>query len=424
MITTTRNCLLYAIFAGSCALPLFGASPPDPTPASTYARMYLAANKTSDAQVPDFCKTLPCADDTAKCSEIKQIVSLVIAAGKGVTNAAPPKESAPPPAGSKPGEAAATANAPAASPAAGTDLGKPNGADDKAGKIDATGMEKSPTTVLPNASINTSSNLNLVTTTIFAGTLRFNEYYPGLTLSASAATSKPSSTTTTRYSDVQMLVPEGAALGLYLSPFSVTVPKRKLSELDTHFGDRRQVVDRIYYNYDKRMKSTLDGVTMVNEIDDPIFLSYLRGGIGAKVVNRSQNPAAASTSTAPSSGTQPNSTADYGLAGSAYLGVGADGGLFALNSSTSGSSMAQKATTAGAFRIEGLLTATWADKKSVLMLYPNASKTPQDLFWGAYARFTLSLNTKVNLSIQYAIPFGCSKAYAGKAVLFGATVSQ
>jgi hypothetical protein len=57
------------------------------------------------------------------------------------------------------------------------------------------------------------------------------------------------------------------------------------------------------------------------------------------------------------------------------------------------------------------------------MLYPNATK-PQDVFYGAYARFSLSLNSNIKLSVQYAVPFGNSKAYAGKALLFGATVSQ
>ena len=422
MITTIRNRLLYAIFAGSCALPLSGAPTQDPTPASTYARMYLAANKTSDAQVPDFCQTLPCADDAGKCSEIKQIVSMVIAAGKGVTNAAPPTESPLPPAVSKQKEVAAPANAPVAPSAANADQGKPAAATTtgQSATIDPADMKNTEPTVLPNASINTSGNLNLVTTTLFSGTLRIFNKYPGVTLSASAATSKPNSTTTTRYSDVQMLVPEGAALGLYVSPVNSDVPKAVVSDSTASFADRRQVADRIYYHYDQRIPSTLNHSIMVNEIDDPIFLSYLRDGIGAKVINRSQEPTAASTSTAPSSGTQPSSTADYGLAGSAYLGLGADGGLFALNNTTAGS---MQNTTAGVYRIEGLITATWADKKSVQALYPNASN-PRDLFFGAYGRFSLSLNSNVKLSIQYAYPFGSSKAYTGKAVLFGATVSQ
>jgi hypothetical protein len=418
MHTTIRSHLLCVAFAGSCALPLFAASPPDPTPASTYARMYLAANRTSDAQVADFCQMLPCADDAAKCSEIKQIVSMVIAAGKGVTSAAAPKESPPPPDVSKPGEVAAPAPAPApvAAPAA--------AGGGTSGTKDVTDTQKNPTTVLPNASINTSSNLNLVTTTLFTGTIRVANYRPGLTLSASAATSKPSSTTTTRYSDVQMLIPEGAALGLYLSPFNlapvhISDPQKDSSTPSPGFADRRQVVDRYYLRHNS-ISSTTDSSTQINEIDDPITLVYIRNGVGAKVVNRSQDPAAASTSTTPSSGTQPSTTADYGLAGSAYLGLGADGGLLSLNSATAGGS---KTTTAGAFRIEGLLTATWTDKKSVLALYPNAS-SQKDLFFGAYGRFSLSLNSNVKLSIQYAYPFGNSKGYTGKALLFGATVSQ
>jgi hypothetical protein len=208
-----------------------------------------------------------------------------------------------------------------------------------------------------------------------------------------------------------MLYPEGAALGLYLSPGNSAVTGAS-SASSTPFADRRQVVDRFYIHGSKTVKSPSGGSEDIYEIDEPRTLVYIRNGVGAKVINRSQDPSVASTSTSSSSGTQPSSTADYGLAGSAYFGLGADGGLFALNK-----------TTAGAFRIEGLLTATWADKNSVLMLYPNATK-PQDVFYGAYARFSLSLNSNIKLSVQYAVPFGNSKAYAGKALLFGATVSQ
>jgi hypothetical protein len=316
-----------------------------------------------------------------------------------------------------PTPAPAPTNANAAQPPGtgnqGTPVAQPSSNAPTSGTTSPVQTTPAASTILPNVSIKTSDNLNLVTTTLFSGTINTFGKFPGLTLSATAATSKPTSASSTRYSDVQMLIPEGAALGLYLSPFNSDVPN-KVQDTDTPFADRRQVVDRYYFNYNKPpIVSTLDPNKKINEIDDPITLFYVRDGVGAKMVNRSQDPTVESTGTAPSSSsTQTSSTADYGIAASAFLGLGADGGLLA------------DSKTAGAFRIEGLITATWADKQSVLTLYPNSPKSPQDAIFGAYAHFSLSLNSNIKLDVQYAVPFGYSKAYVNKAVLFGATVSR
>jgi hypothetical protein len=255
------------------------------------------------------------------------------------------------------------------------------------------------------------------------------DYYPGVTLYAAASTKGTSSSTSsvqgsTKYSDLEILVPEAATLGLYLSPISQNPFSQKITKTSgTAFSDRGQAVDRYYLGKidSKNFVPTLDTNTSgsISEIDDPVTLLYVRDGFGAKMIDRSGGSSSTSTSTTTSSpaampmATAASTSPEYGLAASAYLGIGADGGFL------------DKGASAGVFRIETLLTATWADRQSVLTLYPQTSpKMLSDNFFGVDSRISVSFNSNIKLALEYSIPLGSTKNFVGKAVLFGVTVSQ
>jgi hypothetical protein len=280
-----------------------------------------------------------------------------------------------------------------------------------------------PPSVLTKATISAAGNLNVVTTTLFAGAIRAFNQYPGVTLYASAVTSNPSSQATTKYSDVQMLTPEGATLGLYLSPFSQNPFATTFKTTGTAFSDRAQTVDRRYFATTKNsglIPSSLDENTKITEIDDPITLLYIRDGVGAKMINRNTAIPSGTTTAgggSPPAGSSTGSTNNFGLAGAAYLGAGLDGGFL-------GKDATGKSSDAGVFRLESLLTATWADKESVLALYPTSPPTMKDAFYGVDSRMSISINSNIKASFEYSVPIGGSKGGVGKAVLFGVTVSQ
>lgn len=320
-----------------------------------------------------------------------------------------------------------------------------NGSTDTPTLVDDPFLRTKSISTLNAATLSTSGNgLTLATAQIFAAKIQAFDIAQSLWLSTSIATTKPDPTVKTVYSDAQALTVEGGVVNLYFSPFAgfYGIPANSAilsnGKAYTPFGDRGQANDRHYFfNYFGLAPLLPNSMAKGNGFDrlppqteeeyydriaSGVLRTYFRDGIGAKMVDRQTAGATsavsitAPTSTASTSGATPasgSSGTSYGIAGSAYFGVGIDGGLRDQTSSTF----------SGLLRLEALVSSTWIDKTSLATMYPGQANA-RSMFTSAGGRFSLVFGSTVDIGLTVTYPLGANDKVANRLVLGSITIKH
>ena len=271
---------------------------------------------------------------------------------------------------------------------------------------------------LQSAQVAISSQLDLVTTTLWSGSLEiWNTAKPGanpgtpdkpgtpdtgtpnrdildwnVSVSSTLPASKPDSGSSDKYQDSENLFPTGGVLNILISPWAtVKAANYNPSKNGVALYGRGASADRLYWS------------------NDDLFTTYaLKGywldGFGGKLINRNVNTATSTTAS--------NDVSNYGVAGTGYLGIGGDGGLVPLDQSST--------SNFGNIRLEGYLEANYADGVSISAMYPNAPGA-KHYSVGVGGDFSFVIGSIVSISVQGALPLGSSRSYMGKVILVGIT---
>lgn len=270
------------------------------------------------------------------------------------------------------------------------------------------------------AKIQIADSLKLLTAHLFQGRAYLWGRPWNLEITSSVPASSVDPTTSTTYSDTQLQLPDGGPLniriGLLSNLFNLKA-RQVYFESDSGvpiYGDRGDEYDRYYFfgNHDLSVGSGESQVTK-KEISVGDALIYLRDGIDLKMIYRAKIAAGANATTP---GTASNKPGDYGLAAGYYVAVGFDGGLFDHNKNLAD-------TSTGNYRLEALFMTQITDKRSLSLLYPNATN-PSNKSMAVGGRAVFVLTNHINLDVQAMWPVGGSHGYMGQTLLGGFTFTR
>jgi hypothetical protein len=244
------------------------------------------------------------------------------------------------------------------------------------------------TQALPGANLSFSSKLDLATASLFVGGVKFGYGTDATGLNVAFTSSLPAAKTSTadknRYQDAELMIPQGGVINIFFSPFTTVKTsnfgKLKAAQTRTKTSDpygRGALSDRHYFGVDT---STPDTAAASLASDNARFYSTL--GIGPRVLNRNLE------------GTATKDTDSYGLAGTAYAGLGMDGGF-----------LGSEDTSMGNYRLEIYAMGNWADRTSMKAMYPGVTN-PDQASGGYGATLSISINKRFQASVQYARPIG------------------
>ena len=262
--------------------------------------------------------------------------------------------------------------------------------------------EDTPVKTLDAAGLSVGGELDLVTTSIFSGSIEPKKgNYWNIAISSTLAASRSSEGDRNRYQDACTLLPNGGVLNLIITPQitkkigpTVTAENYAAVASTAKFG-RGNAADRYYF------KSKPDGNLDKSILEQERVAYYVNYGVGAKMLSREIK------------GADSSSVSSYGAGGCAYLGLGADGGMPSRD----------KTKSTGNFRIEFWAMAAAYDKKTIKSLYPEESERKNQIYSGGLNIF-IAANDSLTANIQMAIPLASSQSFTKKLILIGLSVTR